>query len=801
VSRAFSTALAGLGFTALLLQIILTRELLASFFGNELCIGLILVDWLLLVAIGSGPLGALILRRRPGYGAFVVVQLLVAILLPVSVFLSRCVSGGAMFPGEVIGPLVTLLLAALVLLPCCVLLGLQFAVGCSMASGTGSRGPRVTQLARQAVRSSAGARTASRPCHPEESRSSVPAVSRVYVLESLGAVLGGLLFHYWLADHLQPMRAVLLLGAANAACACAVALVHLDGLRMTMLASGAGTAAAVLVAYAALPMGDGLAWESLTLRWRGFELIASENSRYGNLAVTAAEGQRSFFQDGLLMFTTEYRPPSEELAHLTLLQHPRPARVLLVSGGLGGTLGQMLQHPIERLDYVELDARVVPLAREHLPAELKRPLDDPRVAVHFLDGRRFVADTARASQDSAGEYDAIVVGLPDPYTAMLNRFYTEQFFREAAAALRRGGIFCTTLSSSESFLMGPRQLLHASVYRALSAAFAEVLVIPGDPTYFLCATQKGVLTADDALLSRRFRERELQCTAVQPFLIEVKLWPFRRDQYMEALGRAPPTEPNDDFRPITYYYFLRLWVRQFSPGLADALASAGRAAAWVVGVALGAAAIMAGGLWWWRRYDTVAVVSALAATGLVEMGLSLIVLFAFQVIAGYIFYQLGILATLYMAGLAVGAALGRRQTRAAARPSALLFAGCLAALAALCLVLPYVLAFLQARAAWANTVLGAVAFTAGGLGGCAFPLAIGLTAPSGADTARTGAALYAADLLGGAFGALLVTLAALPALGLAATCNVLGLLVLAGLILVIPSVARAMRGRGGTTVS
>ncbi len=761
---AFFTALAAIGFTSLLLQIILTRELLVSFFGNELCIGLILIDWLLLVALGSGPLGGLILRWRPGYGTFVVIQVLVGVVLPVAVFLSRRVGAGAMFPGEVVGPATTLLRAAAVLSTCCVLLGLQFAVGCAIA------------------RASAGA--------AGNSADHVPAVSRVYVLESLGAVLGGLLFHYWLADHLQPMRAVLLLGAANAACACAVALAHLAGSARIGFGVTAGAVAALLAAAGVLPPANRLAWASLTSRWRGFELVASENSRYGNLAVTAADAQRSFFQDGLLMFTTEDWQANEELAHLTLLQHPQPRRVLLVSGGLGGALGQMLQHPVEQLDYVELDARVVPLAEAHLPEELKRPLADPRVTVHFVDGRRFIRQRTQ-------KYDVIVVSLPDPYTAMLNRFYTEQFFREAAAALRPGGIFCTNLSSSESFLTGARQLLHASVYRALQGTFADVFVIPGAVTHFLCAREEGILSADPDLLSQRFAARELQCDFMSPFWIGEKLLPFRRDQIMAALQAAEHTQANEDFRPITYYYFLRLWVRQFSPGLADALGSVGRAAAWVVGIALGAAVILAGSLWWWRSYDSIAVVGALAATGLAEMGVSLIVLFAFQVIAGYIFFQLGILTTLFMAGLAAGAAGGRWGTGAGPKLSALLFAGCLAALTGLCLALPLVLTLLQARPALANTVLGAVAFTAGALGGCAFPLAIGLTARSGADTARIAAALYAADLLGAAFGALLVTLAGLPALGLMATCKVLGLLVLAGLVLVIPSVCRAVRGRPG----
>jgi predicted membrane-bound spermidine synthase len=97
---------------------------------------------------------------------------------------------------------------------------------------------------------------------------------------------------------------------------------------------------------------------------------------------------------------------------------------------VNGSLAQALEHSsIRRVDYVELDPTVLQLARRYFPEEWPRLEADPRVHVHNMDGRLYIKTTAQ-------KFDVIIVNLPDPQTAQLNRFYTAEFFREAVAPIR-----------------------------------------------------------------------------------------------------------------------------------------------------------------------------------------------------------------------------------------------------------------------------------------------------------------------------------------------------------------------------
>ncbi|MEN6347592.1 MAG: hypothetical protein ABFE16_20045, partial [Armatimonadia bacterium] len=172
-----------MGGSSLLLQVLLLRELLTSFFGNELAVSTVLASWLLLVAAGSA-LGSRSGRSpTAGVRTFGLLQVLLAVVVPLAVLGSRFVGGRTFFPGEVVSPPIMLGLSALTVAPGCLLLGAQFAAGCRAALelGLGSR-----------------------------------SSSTVYALEALGALTAGLLFHFLLADHYGPVSLGLVLGALNA---------------------------------------------------------------------------------------------------------------------------------------------------------------------------------------------------------------------------------------------------------------------------------------------------------------------------------------------------------------------------------------------------------------------------------------------------------------------------------------------------------------------------------------------------------------------------------------------------------
>ncbi len=741
--RTVGLAIVVAGLTALLLQVLLTRELLVSFFGNELCIGLILMDWLILVALGSALAGKLLNRLRPGFGLLAGSELLLAIILPLQIYWARGLGGRTLFPGELIDPLSMIVLAAAALAPGCLLLGAQFAWCCQLIT-TGAPGKGAAQIA------------------------------WVYVLEAVGAIVGGMLFHFWLADNLQTMRIVLLLAALNALAAQLVSLQLPSRWRRTISLSICGLLSVVLIVTAVGSRAKHLEKVTTARRWPGFELVASQHTRYGNVAVARLEQQLSIYHDGLLMFTSQDCLPSEELAHTVMLQHPSPRRVLIMGGGLSGVIGEVLKHSPARVDYVELDRQAVRVIAPHLPARLQDPLRDERVHIIYADALAYLHQTQ-------ARYDVIICNVGDPMTAVLNRFYTRQAFGEARAHLNSPGIFCMSLSYPQTHLSGPRRLLHASVYRALQASFDQALPLPDGRIYYLAATGSDVLTTDEATLTQRLETRNIQTDYITPYFLHTMMVPFARELLEDSLGQvAAPI--NDDFRPITYYYFLQLWLRQFAPASREIAPSPGYILAAVGGLVL-LCVLFTIGAWRQRsrRRQRRAIALAIGVTGVIEMSMQLVVIFSFQVIAGSLFYQIGILMTLYMLGLAAGGHLGRYAT-GHRRRSALLLAATLVGLTVAAALMPAILTWLATQRALASVVLGTCATVFGLLGGLGYPAAVEVFSGE-RDEAQAGATLYASDLAGAALGALLVSTLVIPVVGLSQTCLLLAALSLGGLAL------------------
>ena len=180
--------------------------------------------------------------------------------------------------------------------------------------------------------------------------------------------------------------------------------------------------------------------------WLPQRLVSAADSRFGRVAVVAppqgetlprddAATQRSLYQNGKLSFTYPDPPAAESAAHLPMVQHPRPRSVLLLGGGPGGIVEEVLQHPsVERVSYVELDPLVVESVRRHFPPRATRLLADPRVRVFLGDARAFL-------KHSAGRYDVVINAEGPPTTAQANRYYTVEFFREVAGVLAPGGVF------------------------------------------------------------------------------------------------------------------------------------------------------------------------------------------------------------------------------------------------------------------------------------------------------------------------------------------------------------------------
>jgi spermidine synthase len=126
----------------------------------------------------------------------------------------------------------------------------------------------------------------------------------------------------------------------------------------------------------------------------------------------------------------------ESLAHIPILAHGRAERVLVVGGGDGGMIREVLKHKaITHVTMVEIDAGVVTFSKEHLPRLSAGAFDDPRLSLVIADGAAFM-------RDSKEQFDVIIIDSTDPIGPGAALF-TRRFYGHAKERLAPGGILVT----------------------------------------------------------------------------------------------------------------------------------------------------------------------------------------------------------------------------------------------------------------------------------------------------------------------------------------------------------------------
>ncbi len=156
-------------------------------------------------------------------------------------------------------------------------------------------------------------------------------------------------------------------------------------------------------------------------------LVIFENTTWG----------RVLMLDGVCQLTTSDEFVYHEMmAHVPLMALSKPKRVLVVGGGDGGVLREVLKHPtVEKATLCEIDRSVIDLSLKHFPEMSAGAFDNPRVEVVIADGLKFVAKAEET-------YDVIIVDSSEPIgpSAVL---HTPEFFADCKRALRYDGVFVT----------------------------------------------------------------------------------------------------------------------------------------------------------------------------------------------------------------------------------------------------------------------------------------------------------------------------------------------------------------------
>ena len=699
-----------LGLTSMTTQVVLLRELISVFYGNELVIGVMLANWMALTGIGA-LLGRRLKNPDASSRLVLVAVLLVGLLPALTVSILRYLRT-VVFP---VGTMVDLVSVAwssfLLLTPYCLLAGCMF----TFLASAGSRTERPNKIA------------------------------AVYAFEALGSLVGGVTFSLLLAFVLSAMQVLTALIALNILAA--LVLAREQPVTRKLLLGGL----LLFFVPATLINLDIITRQFL---FPGQHILSSRDSPYGNLTVTEQSGQVNFFENNALLSSTQDIAGGEEPVHYAMSQRPSAKCVLMVSGAISGAPLEVLKYGIERLEYVDLNPLTIDAARRHTNA-----LNDGRVTVVNDDVRSFL-------RSSATIYDAVLLNVPEPSTIQLNRFYTAEFFESVKARMSHHAVLSLGLLSATDYQSDDARRVNSTLVNTLRLHFQHVLIVPGQRTYLIASD-----SSLDVHIGRLMSQGGIATTYVNQYYLDDQDLERRSKLINATLDPGAPV--NRDFAPVAYYRHMVHWLNYF------------RSNFWIVGlIAAGLVALSI------RHVNTVS--AGLFSGGFAASCIEVVILIAFQTICGYVYQMLGIIITVFMGGLAVGAMARNYIVRRLSFGSYSVIQIGIALYALLLALIFLRISGQSVSLSVALTIFPLLTFLIAALVGLEFSTAASLRA---GELSAVASELYAVDLIGSALGALLVTTILIPFIGLIGVCFVVALLsLLTGILAFVKSKTQPAAG-------
>lgn len=689
-----------IGLTTMVTQIILLRNLLSVFSGNELVIGIILANWMMITALGAYA-GRYIIKSEVKFRLILFGHILMGLLPILLSFLVFYLRNVIYPPGRLINLFEIFISTFILFLPFCLLTGILFTTFSSVLSSL--------------IQSN--------------------SIRKVYAMEAIGAMVGGLFFNFifiFLFNNFFSLKILMMINFGVAI------FLYLASYRSIFnILSGL-----VLIAIAGFILVtdiNGLAYKEL---FKGQSLIEQKDTPYSSIVITETSGQFNFYQNGTPLFSTQDVISNEESVHYAMLQHHNPKNVLLISGGISGAIDEILKYNIASVDYVEADPGIIQLGNKYIK-DLRK---NNKVNIINQDARLFLKDYNK-------KYDVVLINLPDPSNTYLNRYYTIEFIEELKQRLSTSSVVSMNLSAPANYLNKESRELHTALFTTLKLAFENVIIIPGQKNYFLASD--GILSSEIASLSEK---RKITNEYVNHYFIDDNLIKDRRDIIEKSISEDIII--NYDFLPFSYLLQVKLWLSKFGFNLIFILLIFLFIIVYIL-----------------PRLHFINV--GMFTTGFSATSLEILLLVAFQIVYGYVYFMIGIFITIFMGGLAIGSLYIYKYIKISFKNYSLVqyLIGIFA------IITPILLLGIKSNQ-FGNFIIHSIfillMLIIGILTGLQYSFAAKLRY---ASISKTAAGTYGSDLLGSAIGALLVATLLIPFLGIIKACLVIAILnFLTGLI-------------------
>ena len=279
--------------------------------------------------------------------------------------------------------------------------------------------------------------------------------------------------------------------------------------------------------------------------YTGQKILKQKDTKYGRLRVTQRGETVTFYSDAFALFSAPDRETSEYIVHIPMLAAPRHRNVLVLGGGPGGVIDEVLKYDtVKTITCVELDPQIFNLSEQFLDESWAH---DPRVTTVIADGRAFLERTDTI-------FDVIIMTMPPPLSGVANRYYTREFFRLASSHLSREGVLGFSLTGAENYVSDDLALFLASIRSTLRSVFPSITVLPGITCRFLASNTAGLV---DSLgwedLTGRRANIGVDTDYVRDYFLQYIFSPERMAFFRETLDTVTVPFINSDAQPTGYF--------------------------------------------------------------------------------------------------------------------------------------------------------------------------------------------------------------------------------------------------------
>ena len=369
----------------------------------------------------------------------------------------------------------------------------------------------------------------------------------------------------------------------------------------------------------------------LKFELKGADVIKMRGSSYGPIILAKKFGVESLYINGSLIATSEDKAGNEQFIHSVFAANPKVKDILFIGPYFSGQIQEILKYPIGSLDCLDINSTLSSLSMGKLEA-------NQREKVNFIitDPRLYLSKTNK-------RYDCIIMNIPAPSSLAFNRYFSYQFFQLIKERLNDQGIFSFRTPSKADILSPRFARFNSCIINTLDSVFKSRLLIPSDSMIIIAGLNKN-LNPDD--LIRNFESLRASTDYFTIYHLRDSLDPGRIAYLEQALNRR--VDLNSDFNLLGFLYYSLIEQAKFYPRISINISMVRGLVVTIFIIAV----LFISGLGFSGRKPLFLLNASIV--GFSSMGLSAIIFVLFQLYSGALFWKMGILVGIFMAGLSLG---------------------------------------------------------------------------------------------------------------------------------------------------